>query len=277
MARFHLTIPGQLAFIFHYAHLQMKPLVRVVQDGFPSEPALDTAVSRALLIRTSESTVAETFRIHVPGRIVAFGKRDKLSPGYNAAVAAARAAGFFPVERLVGGRAAVFHEGVLAFSWSIPAVNPGTGIQSRFGVLAEMMVNAFSKLGVSSAIGDLPGEYCPGTFSIHCGPIKVMGVGQRLARHAAHVGGLVVVSGSHLLRETLVPIYRTLGIAWDPATAGSLQDISSGVTLDTTTHAILGALADLRTIEISTLTNEIVSLARQLAPEHIPNVCTGTT
>ena len=48
--------------------------------------------------------------------------RSRTAPraGFEAAVEAARAAGFEPVVRLAGGRAAVFHEGTLALAWATP-------------------------------------------------------------------------------------------------------------------------------------------------------------
>ena len=85
--------------------------LRVVLDSLPDDPALDTAVSRALLERVAAGELPETLRLARPGPMVAFGKLDVVGPGYREAVAAARAGGFEAIERLAGGRAAVFHEG----------------------------------------------------------------------------------------------------------------------------------------------------------------------
>ncbi|RPI26037.1 MAG: lipoate--protein ligase family protein, partial [Actinobacteria bacterium] len=95
-------------------------MITVIRTAFTAEEGMDIAVSRALLLEASEGTSGETFRLHVPGRMVAFGKQDTLAPGYPEAVAAARALGYAPVERLAGGRAAVFHELTLSFTWTIP-------------------------------------------------------------------------------------------------------------------------------------------------------------
>jgi hypothetical protein len=51
-----------------------------------------------------------------------------------------------------------------------------------------------------------------------------MGVGQRLVRGAAHVGGVIVVQDARRIRDVLVPVYDALGLTWDPATAGSIED-----------------------------------------------------
>jgi hypothetical protein len=57
-----------------------------------------------------------------------------------------------------------------------------------------------------------------------------MGVGQRIIEGAAHVGGVIVVSGSDRVREVLVPVYRALGLEWNPDTVGSLEDDIPGMT-----------------------------------------------
>ena len=244
--------------------------LRIVRDGYPDEPGLDTALSRALLLRAADGTTPETFRINRPGRVVAFGKRDMISPHYPKAVAAARAGGYQAVERLTGGRAAAFHEGTLAFSWSIPDPLPREGITARFKTLSELMVRAFSRLGIDAAVGEIPGEYCPGAYSVHVqGRIKVMGVGQRLARKAAHIGGVVVVSGSQALRDILTPVYTALDLEWDPATAGAIQDVVPGATLQETGGAILDELAKSRELVTGSFSSETLAMAREFAAEHI--------
>lgn len=212
----------------------------------------------------------ETFRLHVPNRIVAFGKRDTLEPGYAEAVSAARDRGFTSIERLAGGRAAVFTELTLAFAWTIPDPDPRSGIYERFERLASIMVGAFARLGVAGAVGQIAGEYCPGDYSVHHdGRIKLMGVGQRLARHAAHVGGVIVVQGSDLIREVLVPVYAALGLTWDPATAGALDDVRPGITTDDTIASVLDQLGGLAHLDRGVLDPATLALARRLAAEHV--------
>jgi lipoate-protein ligase A len=248
------------------------PPLRVIHESFADDAALDTGVSRALLLRASDGEVPETFRLHLPGRVVAFGKRDVIAPGYAGAVAAARSAGYAAIERLAGGRAALFHEGTLAFSWTIPDVAPRDGITKRFETISGLMQSAFRHLGVDAGIGEIPGEYCPGAYSVHAeGRIKIMGVGQRLARRAAHIGGVVVVSGSAAAREVLVPVYAALGLDWDPDTVGALQDVHPEVTVEDTGNAILSELAALRPLESGTLEPATLARARELAPEHVPD------
>ena len=243
--------------------------ITVVHDSAPLSPGLDTAMSRALLLRVSEGALGETFRMHLPGRVMAFGKRDAISPGYPAAVAATRAMGFAAVERLAGGRAAVFHEGTLAFSWSIPTDDPRRGIHDRFRLLSGVLARSFRRLGVAAEVGELPGEYCPGEYSIHVAGRKVMGVGQRLARNAAHIGGVIVVSNGKLVRDALIPVYEALDLEWDPSTAGSLQDTAPSVTMQRTVDAVLETLAQEAELLTGALDPATLSLAESMEDEHL--------
>lgn len=240
----------------------MPRTVHLVTEGHPEPPSLDTEISRAMLRAASEGSITETFRIHVPGRVVAFGKRDTIDRRYPEAVEAATDAGFAAVERMAGGRAAVFTEHTLSFAWTIPDSDPRPGITARFAALDEVVVNAFARLGITSEIGEIPGEYCPGGWSVHHdGRLKLMGVGQRLARHAAHVGGVIVVGRPDLVRRALVPVYRAMGLEWDPATAGALTDVDPSVTVKAATEAMVAALEDRFDLVPAPLDPHIVAVA----------------
>jgi len=171
-----------------------------------------------------------TLRLYTPGREVAFGRRDKVSPRYAAACRAATAAGFLGIERLAGGRAAAFTEHTVAFALALPDPSPRESIRSHFTATAEAVVGALRRLGVTAMVGEIPGEYCPGSHSInHGGRIKLMGVGQRLARYATHIGGVIVAARSDLIRRALIPVYEALDVPWDPSTAGAIDDVAAAV------------------------------------------------
>jgi lipoate-protein ligase A len=230
---------------------------------------MDTAVSRSTLSLVSEGSLPETLRLHRPAAIVAFGPRDLVEPGAPAAMAAARARGFAAVERLAGGRAAVFHQGTVAFSWAIPDPSPREGIRARFDELAGIVAEALGSLGVDARIGEVPGEYCPGEHSVNArGQRKLMGVGQRVVARAAHVGGVVVVSGADRVRDVLVPVYAALGLPWDPATVGSVEEEVSGTGWDEVTGAILDRFADRFDIDEGRLPDEVQVRAWGLLPRH---------
>ena len=180
--------------------------------------------------------------------MLAFGPHDRLSPGFDAARAAARAAGFTAVDRLAGGRAALFHEQTIAFAWTIPDREARAHIRERYDAVAALVEAALRRIGVDARVGAVPREYCPGDYSVNArGVTKLMGVGQRVFVHAAHVGGVICVDGAPLLRDVLTPVYAALGLDWDPATSGSvaneLNEAGSGRLWDTVFDAMLDELA----------------------------------
>ena len=99
-----------------------------------------------------------------------------------------------------------------------------------------------------------------------------MGVGQRIVKGAAHVGGVVVVGGSERVREVLVPVYAALGLAWDPASAGALDDESPGVTVADAERAIVAAFASGFELADATVDAETLALARTFEPDHVVRV-----
>ncbi|MEX1125427.1 MAG: lipoate--protein ligase family protein [Acidimicrobiia bacterium] len=245
----------------------------LVEDSYPDHPAMDVAVSHATLSAVARGEIGGVFRLHVPGSVVAFGRADRVQPGYPLAVRAAQAHGFAAVERLAGGRAAVFHGLTLAFSMALPDDDPRVGIRDRFEAISGVMVKAFQTLGIDARIGQVPGEYCPGSWSVNVGGrVKVMGVGQRLVRGAAHVGGVVVVDDGKVIRDILIPVYRALHLDWDPRTSGALADRSPGLDNSKVIKAIVKSLSGVYDLERGRLPAELAEEARRLIPDHLPLV-----
>ena len=198
--------------------------LRVLHDCFPDDPALDTAVSRATMRRVAAGELPETLRLARPARVVAFAKRDALAPGYAEAVQAAREHGFGSVLRLAGGRAAVFHEGTLELAHAVPSPEPRGSIHERFEATANLIAQALAGLGVDARVGEVPGEYCPGRWSVNEGGTrKLAGIGQRVISGGAHVGTVIVVENAAVVRDVLEPVYAALDLSWDPATVGAVE------------------------------------------------------
>ncbi len=224
-----------------------RPPLRVVRQAFPDSPAFGTAVSRAILNRVGHWRAARRrFASTAPAPTLAFSRQDRASPGFAAAVRAAREAGFQPVLRLAGGRAAVFHEGR---PWPArgrsptPARRPAP--RNASGSWPSCSRAALGGLGVDARVGEVPREYCPGAWSVNAGGrTKLVGIGQRLIAGAAHRGAVVVVGGSERIRGVLVPVYDALGLDWDPATAGSVEDEIGEVELAAVEDAILAGLSE---------------------------------
>ncbi|MGH2963545.1 MAG: lipoate--protein ligase family protein, partial [Solirubrobacterales bacterium] len=83
--------------------------LRLVRESFPDRPAFGAAVSRAILQRVAAGELPATMRLHRTPRILAFGRQDAASVRFIDAANAARDAGFEPIVRVAGGRAAVYH------------------------------------------------------------------------------------------------------------------------------------------------------------------------
>jgi octanoyl-[GcvH]:protein N-octanoyltransferase len=245
--------------------------LRLLRDSFPDRPAFGTAVSEAILQRVAAGELGPTLRLHRPGPELAFSKQDAASPGFPRAVAAARAIGFEPVLRLAGGRAAAFHEGTLALARATPDPAPSRRTTERFEEVAGAIAAALRALGVAASVGEIPGEYCPGAWSVNArGAVKLVGIGQRLIAGGAHVGVVIVVSGSERLRAALEPVYEALDLDWDPATAASVEDEVPGVTLADVEEAVLDQFAGRWQLEPAELDADTLELAERLAAKHAP-------
>ena len=240
-------------------------------SGYEDTTGFDTGVSHALLERVSAGELPETLRIYRPSRVVAFGKHDRLAAGFDQAVEVVRGRGYDPIVRLPGGRAAVFHEESIAFSWTIPTPDPIRNIRERFHAATNILVGALERVGVSSAAGEIPGEYCPGEFSVHHGgQIKLAGIGQRLGRSAAHVGGVVVVGKSNAVRDVLVPTYDALEIEWNPSTVGAVDDVVPGLNPEDVIDALIRVVEGDATLIPSEIDQVTLDRAAALAPLHLP-------
>ena len=243
----------------------MEPL-RLIRHSFPDQPELSTAISRTILRRVAAGELPPTIRIHRPGNEVAFGRQDLASPGYEAAAAAARATGFAAVERLAGGRAAVFHRGTIAFARAYADPRPPKRTYARFEEMADLIADALRGLGVEARIGEVPGEYCPGAYTVNArGATKLAGIGQRMIRGAAHMGGVLVASGGREIARVLEPVYAALELEWDPATSGSVsEELGREVDPGELEEALIAELAGRYELVASELDQETMRLASEL-------------
>ena len=244
--------------------------ITLVRRSFPYQPVFDTAVSHALLRQAGRGELGETLRVSVPGRMVAFGKQDVASDGYRQAAVEARQRGFAAIERLAGGRAAVFHPGTISFAWTVPEMEARANITTRFKEISDIVAGALEKLGVDAHIGELSGEYCPGAYSVNARyQRKIMGVGQRVIRGAAHVGGVIVVNDSAAVRDVLIPVYDALSVEWEPATTGSIEDeLGAPRDLDKVADVLIEEFAERFTLREGVLPDATLAEAERLAPDH---------
>jgi octanoyl-[GcvH]:protein N-octanoyltransferase len=181
---------------------------------------------------------------HRPGPSAAFSRRDAREPGFDAAVDAVVSHGFEPFIRPVGGRLAAYHEGALVLDILSRSQDPRPGTTARFRVAADAIARGLRRLGVDSRVGEVPGEYCPGEWSVNAGGrYKLVGTGQRLIRGAFLYTAVIVVGDADPLADVMSAAYAHLGLEFDPATVGSVSRFVPGVTLSDVAEAVGEALA----------------------------------
>jgi len=239
----------------------------IVATAFPGRAAFDPAVSRALLREVADGKRPETLRLYRPDDVVAFSTTDLRRPHFSRAVRTARDAGFDAALRLAGGSAAVFHRETLAFAWCAPETDERAGIRARFERVADWVARSLRRLGVDARVGEVPGAYCPGDYSVNAGGrAKLMGVGQRIVRGASHTGGVIVVGASARVRSVLGLVYADLGFDYDPATTGAVEDEIGAVDVETVRDALLAELATERALRPVALDPATLARAEHFEP-----------
>ncbi|NYD76311.1 lipoate--protein ligase family protein [Arthrobacter cupressi] len=203
-----------------------------------------------LLNRARRGQLEPTLRLYRPQPTVAFGQRDAKLPGFEAAARACRTLGFEPLVRKAGGRAAAYHQGTLVVDHVEPHHDAIAGAKSRFDYFGQMLAGALRSVGLHAAVGEIPGEYCPGEFSVHgvdpefpAHRVKLVGTAQRVVSGAWLFSSVVVVQDSAPIREVLTASYEALGLDWDPVTAGAADDLLPGLDVPAVEEAIVKAYA----------------------------------
>jgi octanoyl-[GcvH]:protein N-octanoyltransferase len=218
--------------------------VDLLEGRLAGEPALEVALAPVLLESVAGGDRGPVLRCYRPPATVAFGRRDTFLPGFAAAAGAARAHGFTPVIRAAGGRAAAYDGGCLVLDEIMPAPDWLTGIEARFAGDAERQAAALRGLGIDARVGEVPGEYCPGAFTVNAGGArKLIGAAQRAIPGGWLLSTVVVVSGTSRLRGVLESVYDALKLDWDPATVGAVAQEAPGVSIDDVEAALLKTYA----------------------------------
>ncbi|WP_028267407.1 lipoate--protein ligase family protein [Arthrobacter sp. MA-N2] len=203
-----------------------------------------------LLTRARRGMLAPTLRLYRPRPTVAFGQRDAKLPGFEAASEACRDLGFEPLIRKAGGRAAAYHRGTLVIDHVEPHPDAIAGAKARFSFFGELLAGALRRVGLHAAVGEIPGEYCPGEFSVHgldpdfpAHQIKLIGTAQRVVSGGWLFSSVIVVENSAPIREVLTASYEALGLEWDPATAGAANDLLPQLDVPAVEEAVVQAYA----------------------------------
>jgi octanoyl-[GcvH]:protein N-octanoyltransferase len=246
------------------------PVVADLLEGRAgNDPVLELALATALLHQVAAGARGPVIRVYRPLATVAFGRRDSFLDGFAAAAAAARTHGFTPVIRSAGGRAAAYHEECLVIDEIVPSGNAMAEVDARFATEAESQAQALRAVGIDARVGEVPGEYCPGRFSVNArGQIKLIGAAQRIVSGAWLFSSVVVVAGTVPVRAVLEDVYAALGLDWDPASAGSIADERAGISVEQVQATLLDQLAGRYRLAPSTLADSETAAARELLDRH---------
>ncbi|KAA5834466.1 lipoate--protein ligase family protein [Saccharopolyspora hirsuta] len=238
--------------------------------GADGDQASEVAVAHAMLRRVSAGEAGAGMRIYRPsGRVVAFGRRDTLLPGFPDAVRAVREAGFTPVVRAPGGRAVAYTERSLVVDHVGPDPGYLSGMEERFTGYAELWADVLRKHGVEAQIGAVPGEYCPGAHSVNArGRVKLVGTAQRLVRSAWLFSAVVIFDDTDVLRPLLTDVYRLLELPFDDDSVGSVVDESPGLELGALEAEVITAYDDRYGLEPAALPADLLARAHDLAADH---------
>lgn len=216
----------------------------LVRDRVSWDPLHDIAIGPAWMRLLADGGSGAALRLYRPRPTVAFSARDCLAPGIGAAVRAVRSAGFAAVRRGPGGRATAYHPGCVGIDHVAAAPRGTIDIRTRFADFGALIAGALQDVGVPAGVGEVPGEYCPGEFSVHDGAgRKLVGTAQRLIPGGWLFSSMVVVTDSGAVRDVLVPAYDLLGLSWRPETTGAVEDTVPGVTVGAVEDALVAAYA----------------------------------
>jgi len=175
----------------------------------------------------------------------AFSRKDVRLPGFADAVATAADHGFVPFIRPVGGHVVLYDESWLVLDLFVRSDDPRSGTTARFRTLGAVLAEGLTRLGVDARLGAVPGEYCPGQWSVNAGGCtKLIGTGQRLVRDSWLFTAVIAVQDPGVSREAMTDVYDTLDLPMDPATIGSLSQAVPGATHHDVIEVLGDALAE---------------------------------
>lgn len=246
--------------------------VELLEGRAGDDPALDVALPPALLTMVGRREREPALRYYRPLPTVAFGRRDALLPGFSRAASAALRRGFTPVIRSAGGHATAYDEGCIVFDEIMSTGDSTIGIRNRFADEADRQTQALRELGVDARVGEVPGEYCPGEFSVNArNAIKLIGSAQRIVRGAWLFSTAVVVRSARRLRSVLEDVYADLELSWDPGTFGSVADEVVRVSIDQVERALLDSYARRYRLTPVKLSSDELAAASELLGRHRVN------
>ena len=243
----------------------------VIDDRADHDPVLQAALGPALLdLHTERAEPGQEYlRIYRTPPVLGFTGRDCASRGIDRAARAATEHGFTPVRRAPGGRAAAYHRGAVCLDLVGGLDGAGLQITARFARFAGLAATGLRTLGVAAGVGAVPGEYCPGEYSVHDGHgHKLVGCAQRLTRSGWLFSMVVIANDAEPLRDVLVDVSAALELGFDPASVGAVEGAVPGVERDLVRTILLAALTAGIAVDHTELPLRAVRLAESRMSRH---------
>ena len=234
------------------------------------DQSLEVAMAQAMMRQVSRGGAEPMVRVYRPVvPAVAFGRRDVRLPGFGDAVAAVRRAGFSPCVRAPGGRAVAYTDQALVVDHVSPDPEWPSGLEGRFEDFGSLWTGVLRGFGVDARVGEVPGEYCPGSHSVNArGVVKLVGTAQRMVRGAWLFSAVLVFEGAPVLRPLLRDVYGALDLPFYDRSVGSLSEEAPGLTLDKVEEAVLSAYDERFGLSPGSLSDGLVEEALALLPDH---------
>lgn len=214
-----------------------------LEDSGTGDAAADLDLGLRLMQLVGSASAGPLLRPYSPLPTAAFSRRETHLPGFDRAVSAAAAAGYTPVVRPTGGRVVVYDGSSLVLDLAEPA-EPHSGHRDAFERVSGAIAEALRDLGVNAAVGPVPGEYCPGEFSVGArGTVKLVGIAQRASRGARLVSAVVSLRRSDPAVALMTELNAELGLDWNPATCGSVDEEAGAASASTVERRLCEAIA----------------------------------
>lgn len=218
----------------------------VIRQEERADAATDLERSVELLRAVAAGTITQprVVRVYAPVATVAMSRRESRLPGFASARRSTVARGFTPVIRPTGGRAVAYDETCIVFDVVVREAEGSIDQARFFRDIGNALTGALRGLGVDARVGDVPGEYCPGEFSVNArGAVKLIGTSQRAVRGARLLSGMLPLAGVDRFTDVLLAVNEALGLDWDPATFGTLGVEAADVPRAVVEDALVDALA----------------------------------
>lgn len=214
-------------------------------------PSADLLASKRLLhVVAGKPELGTVVRVYQPGPTVAFSRKEETLPGFADAVSEALAFGFEPVIRPAGGRMVALDQQWLVLDIVTPEPDRSNSHRDIYESYGDAIIRVLTGLGVDAALGPVPGEYCPGDYSINArGEVKIVGTAQRVTSGARLFSASIPLAISPSVNEMFNRVNKILDLDWNPATLGSLAHEAPGVSYDELEQALIAALVGTPTKE----------------------------